>query len=114
MVYITISYDMILYDYMISKELTLFDPQPLVVSKFRQSGFAAVDATEDNPDSHLKKPGSPPQKIISHIFLQDMQQPELTAHVVVFYPRSTFLWTSQIQMPTSDLSFGTTARAYDL
>nr|XP_022313704.1 fukutin-like isoform X1 [Crassostrea virginica] len=86
---------------------------PLVVSKFRQSGFAAVDAKEDNPDSYLKKPGSPPQKIISHIFLQDMQQPELTAHVVVFYPRSTFLWTSQIQMPTSDLSFGTTARAYD-
>ncbi|XP_061192581.1 ribitol-5-phosphate transferase FKTN-like [Saccostrea echinata] len=87
---------------------------PMVLSKFRRSGFAAVDAKEDNPDSHLKNPGSSPHQIITHIFLQDMEQPELTIHVVVFYPRSGFLWTSQIQMPTSDLSFGATAGAFDI
>lgn len=87
---------------------------PLVVSKFRQSGFAAVDAKEDNPDFRLKNPGSPPQRIVTHIFLQDMAQPELTLHVVVFYPRADFLWTSQIQMPTSDLSFGASAGAYEV
>lgn len=91
-----------------------FNSQPLVVSKFRQSGFAAVDAKEDNPDFRLKNPGSPPQRIVTHIFLQDMAQPELTLHVVVFYPRADFLWTSQIQMPTSDLSFGASAGAYDV
>lgn len=96
------------------KDKKKFNAQPLVVSKFRQSGFAAVDAKEDNPDFRLKNPGSPPQRIVTHIFLQDMAQPELTLHMVVFYPRVDFLWTSQIQMPTSDLSFGASAGAYDV
>ncbi|KAK3091270.1 hypothetical protein FSP39_018499 [Pinctada imbricata] len=94
----------VLGDYVIMEE---------VLMTFRKNGFLAVDSKEDNPEFNIDEPSSHP-RITSHIFLQHMTITHPTLHIVVFYKRKAdFLWASKIQMPTSDLVFGSTAGAFD-
>lgn len=83
----------------------------VVVHKLRQSGFSAVDSTDDHPDYRNH---NIPVKITTHIFVQHMKYTEPSIHIVVFHERKPgFLWHSQIQIATTELAFGFNAGAYD-
>ena len=84
-----------------------------MVHKLRQNGFSAVESSDEHPDT-LSKDSKLPVKITTHIFVQHMTLPGPTIHIVVFYSRlAGFLWHSQIQIATKDLSFGLKAGAFE-
>lgn len=87
----------------------------ILVHKLRKNGFSAVESSDEHPDTLNIKDKKLPLKITTHIFLQHMTYTEPTIHIVVFYKRRAgFLWHSQIQIATSDLTFGSKAGAYDV